>query len=196
MSAETFPNRYPKSFQLPSRCRKVSQSEKSSPCRFCPVCPRLGNCLLRCYSATRFSRYEGHELIVLPILLISPRSQACAASVLTLGCQIIRYLKPVSSAGSARRCRCGRCRQGYCEGRRHAIRQASIPCAHRSRAGRCGDRQRSGRSRARGDVSQHRTVRSTDSGCVFALIPGPMERSPFEALSTSSSISGRVHPQP
>ena len=45
-------------------------------------------------------------------------------------------------------------------------------------------------------VSQHRTVRSTGCGCVSALIPRPMERSPLKVLSTSSSISGRVHPQP
>src|SRR5579859_3444689 len=40
------------------------------------------------------------ELICFPILRISPRSHACAASVFTLGCQIIRYLKPVISAGA------------------------------------------------------------------------------------------------
>jgi hypothetical protein len=33
--------------------------------------------------------------------LLTPR-EACAASVFTLGCQIIRYLKPVSSAGGFR----------------------------------------------------------------------------------------------
>src|SRR3984885_1645396 len=43
---------------------------------------------------------KDHELIALPILLISPRSHACAASVFTLGCQIIRYLKPVISPGA------------------------------------------------------------------------------------------------
>jgi hypothetical protein len=50
--------------------------------------------------STRYIRHEDHVLIVLPILLISPRSHACAASVFTLGCQIIKYLKPVSSQGA------------------------------------------------------------------------------------------------
>src|SRR5271155_4730752 len=51
-------------------------------------------------SAIRFSRLEDHEPIFLPILLISPRSHVCAASVLTRGCQIIRNLKPVISTGA------------------------------------------------------------------------------------------------
>jgi hypothetical protein len=48
------------------------------------------------------TRHKGHELIVLPIPLISPRIQACAASVFTRGCQIIRYLNPVISPGAFR----------------------------------------------------------------------------------------------
>jgi hypothetical protein len=48
----------------------------------------------------RCIRRENHELIAFPILLITPRSHACAASVFTLGCQTIRYLKPVSSPGA------------------------------------------------------------------------------------------------
>jgi hypothetical protein len=48
----------------------------------------------------RYICYEDHEPIVFPILLISPRSHACAASVLTRGCQIIRYLKPVITPGA------------------------------------------------------------------------------------------------
>jgi hypothetical protein len=47
--------------------------------------------------ATRYIRHENHELIFFPILLISPRSHACAASVFTLGCPIIRYLQDFHS---------------------------------------------------------------------------------------------------
>src|ERR1700679_1751550 len=38
--------------------------------------------------------------MLLPILLINSRSQIWATSVLTLGCQIIRYLNPVISGGA------------------------------------------------------------------------------------------------
>jgi len=42
----------------------------------------LGNCLRRYRGAIRLSRSGDHEPIFLPILLISPRSHVCAASVL------------------------------------------------------------------------------------------------------------------
>src|SRR5580693_1445154 len=84
-----------------------------------------------------YIRDKDHELIVLPILLISPRSQACAASVFTLGCQIIRYLNPVISPGAFRTLIL-RFSASSSANRRGAVRISLVPGMHRVAAPKYG----------------------------------------------------------
>src|ERR1700722_6756394 len=95
------------------------------------------NRLRRNRGAIGFTREGGHEPIFLPIALISPRSHVCAASVLTRGCQIIRYLKPVISSGAF----CTlilRFSASSPANRRGAVRISLVPGIHRVAAPKYG----------------------------------------------------------
>src|ERR1700729_2887820 len=87
--------------------------------------------------AQRASYAADHEPSCLPILLISPRSHACAASVLTRGCQIIRYLKPVISPGAFSTL-IFRFSASSPANRRGAVRISLVPGMHRVAAPKYG----------------------------------------------------------
>src|ERR1700728_1069199 len=96
---EQLPNRRPTKYVKPSSPRSMNLYLFTPSENYFPL-PATRKLLAESPEPIRYIRHDDHEFIVFPILLISPRSQACAASVLTRGCQIIRYLKPVISAGA------------------------------------------------------------------------------------------------